>query len=89
MAKIEKKPFHEAVVDFIDQTECLATLRDIVLLLSMTEVPKNQKAIAGALRRKFGELSARDDNLLEAVIVSLLKEAAEREEPERATSGGN
>lgn len=88
----EKKPFHESVVDFINQAECPATLNDIGCLLAITKVPENHHAIAEALGNKFLELSARDNRELQKLASSLGEEGeqeatAKREFEERLGHG--
>ncbi|OGB73324.1 hypothetical protein A3K24_00380 [candidate division Kazan bacterium RIFCSPHIGHO2_01_FULL_44_14] len=69
-----KKPFHESVVDFINQADCLATLKDIAALIAITKIPENHRTIAVALNDKLKELGNRDGDLISGVAISLFDE---------------
>lgn len=81
--KVEKKPFHEAIVDFINGAECLATLKDVVNLLAITEVPKNHDVIIAALDDRRLELADRDLQEVHKVCASLYQEAEQKAATQR------
>ena len=91
--KPEKKPFHESVVDFINQADCLATLKDVAALIAITKIPENYRGIALALKDKLEELGDRDGDLILGVSTSLSNEAIAlarlRRESARGGTGGN
>ena len=85
-SKESKKPFHESIVDFINQVECPATLNEIGQLLTITKVPKNHDAIARALGDKFLELTGRDSRILQELASSLGEEGAQEAAKQQASA---
>lgn len=83
VTKIERKPFHESIVDAIGQVRSSDALLVLGELIVKTKVPKDHEAIYQAFREKAEALGVTDSEVFTQVIQSMAEQGEEAKEKEK------